>query len=296
MMLKILLTGKLGQVGWELQRALLPLGEVIAIDSNELDLANGDAIRQMMRSLRPNLVVNPAAYTAVDRAEIEPDLAYAINAAAPGIFAEEAAALGAGVIHFSTDYVFDGEKTTPYTEQDAPNPLNVYGQSKLAGEQAVTQAGGAGLVLRTSWVYSTRRDCFVTKVLAWARKHQVLRIVDDQMGSPTWSRALAETLALMLASGGSDPLGLLRQHAGVYHLGGAGAVSRFGWAESILENDPDPASRVAQQLLPAKSIDFPQSTALRPHNAALDCTHFAQTFGLSLPDWQTALKLALDTV
>ena len=187
--MKILLTGKNGQVGWELQRTLAPLGEVVAVDRQALDLANPDAIRALIREVKPALIVNPAAYTAVDKAESEPELAMAVNGIAPGIMAEEAKRLGAAMIHYSTDYVFDGTQTSPYTEKDRPNPGNVYGKTKLAGEQAIQAVGVPHLILRTSWVYGSRGRNFLLTILRLAQERDELKIVDDQIGAPTSSRA-----------------------------------------------------------------------------------------------------------
>ena len=196
---KILLTGKNGQVGWELERSLQPLGQVIAFDRSGLDLASPDSIRAVIREVKPELIVNPAAYTAVDKAESEPDLAMAVNGVAPGIIAEEAKRLGAALIHYSTDYVFDGTKAEPYTEDDVPKPINVYGKTKLAGEQAVQAIGVPHLIFRTSWVYGMRGKNFLLTILRMAKEKDELRIVDDQFGAPTWSRMIAETTAQVLA-------------------------------------------------------------------------------------------------
>jgi len=292
-MMRILLLGKYGQLGWELQRALLPLGDVLALDYPEIDLAKDDFIGTV-RSYRPQVIVNATAYTAVDRAESEAETATAINARAPGILAEEAARLSAALIHYSTDYVFDGAKGSDYIETDAPNPLGVYGRSKLGGELAIQQVGGAYLILRTSWVYSTRRDSFVTKVLQWARQQTVLRVVADQVGNPTWARLLAEASAQTLAKAGADAAAWLGERSGVYHLAGSGRASRLEWAEAILQLDPRKEEQRVKEIQPARSVDFP-TPAARPLHSALNCDKFARTFGLQLPDWREALKLALGT-
>jgi dTDP-4-dehydrorhamnose reductase len=231
---RILLLGKDGQVGWELARGATALGEIVALGSRELDLARGDDVRAAVRSAGPDLILNAAAYTAVDRAESDTGRAQAVNAEAPGILAEEAERLGAALVHFSTDFVFDGEKPEPYREDDAPRPLNAYGRTKLAGEEAIRAAGTPALVLRTSWVYSLRRESFVTKVLEWARTRRTLRVVEDQVGSPTWCRDLARDTVRILAPGRSDLRGFVAERSGLYHLAGAGAVSRFEWAAAIL--------------------------------------------------------------
>ncbi|MDY6873992.1 MAG: dTDP-4-dehydrorhamnose reductase, partial [Chloroflexota bacterium] len=203
---KILLLGNTGQVGWELHRSLLTLGELVALDYPEIDMADPDNIRKTVRAVKPGLIINATAYTDVDKAESEPELAMAINGTGPGILAEEAKRLDAALIHYSTDYVFDGAKGAPYTEEDEPNPINVYGETKLAGERTVQAVDGAYLIFRTSWVYSLRRPCFVTKVLKWAREQETLRIVDDQISSPTWARTLAEATAQVIAKGRGEPV------------------------------------------------------------------------------------------
>jgi dTDP-4-dehydrorhamnose reductase len=202
--MRILLLGKNGQLGWELHRTLQPLGKVFAVDYPEIDLTSPDSICKTVREYQPELIINAAAYTDVDRAESETEIAVAVNGRAPGLLAEQAQTICAGLIHFSTDYVFDGKKGSPYIETDTPNPINVYGRSKLEGEQSVSQVNGSYLILRTSWVYSLRRESFVTKVLRWSREKQTLRIVSDQIGSPTWARMLGEITAQMLAKAGGD--------------------------------------------------------------------------------------------
>jgi dTDP-4-dehydrorhamnose reductase len=285
---KILLLGKNGQLGRELRRTLEPLGSVMALGSKELNLEDFNATRRTIEELRPQMIVNASAYTAVDRAESEAEKAHAINAIIPGILAEEAFAQKAVLVHYSTDYVFDGKKGTLYKEEDAPEPLNVYGKSKLAGEQAIQRVGGAYLIFRTSWVYSLGRDSFVTKVLEWSRQQKIMRVVSDQVGSPTWSRALAEITGQVLSRGDRD----VRDHAGLYHLAGDGFVSRFDWTRMILELDPNRREQVVTETLPAPTSDFP-TAAQRPLFSALDCEKFAATFGLRLPDWQAALRLAM---
>ena len=291
--MRILLLGKNGQVGWELQHSLAPLGEVLTFGSQECNLTDANQIRETVREASSQLIVNAAAYNAVDQAESQNDIAIAVNAIAPGILAEEAIKMGAGLIHYSTDYVFDGEKGEPYTEQDLPNPINAYGESKLAGEQAIRQIGGSYLILRTSWVYSLRRDSFVTKVLQWARKHPVLRIVTDQVSSPTWARMLAKITAQVAAMSQGNIAAWLYERRGVFHLGGSGCVSRFELAKAILAHDPDNENHATQEVLPALSDDFP-TPARRPSYSALNCDSFADTFGLRLPDWEIALSMALE--
>lgn len=293
--LRILLIGNTGQLGWELERSLGPLGELQACDYPAIDLANVDLIRQLCRKCQPDLIVNAAAYTAVDQAEAESGKAHAINAIAPGILAEEALRLKAALIHFSTDYVFDGLKGTPYVENDPPNPISVYGRTKLAGEQEVEQIGGAYMILRTSWVYSLRRDSFVSKVLSWSRTQPELKLVTDQVSGPTWARMLAEVTSQLVRLDGDDVYDWFLDHHGLYHLAGSGYCSRFEWGQEILRLDPHKDEQVVKQLHPALTVDFP-TPARRPLFSALNCDLFTHTFHLQLPHWKFALKLAMDAV
>ena len=291
--MRIVLFGKNGQVGWELQRILPSLGEVVALDYDELDLANLKALETRLGELKPDLIVNASAYTAVDRAESERDAAMKVNGQAPGVMAEAARRSGAMLVHYSTDYVFDGFKGTPYVETDLPNPLNIYGESKLAGEKAIQQVMESYLILRTSWVYSTRlQSGFVQKVLAWARQNETLRIVDDQIGCPTWARMLAEVTGLLIARGGEQVNEYFVSHAGIYHVAGRGGVSRFEWAKAILTHDPHREEQHVKHLEPAQSLDFP-TPAIRPANTVLDCTHFESAFSLRIPAWDESLQLAM---
>ena len=290
--MNILLIGNNGQVGWELNRSLLTLGEITAIDYPEIDLANPDNTRQWVRDVQPNVIINAAAYTDVDKAETEPELAYAVNGTAPGILAEEAQKLGAALVHYSTDYVFDGMKNSPYLESDTPNPLSIYGKSKLAGEQAVQAVGGAYLILRTSWVYSTRRKCFLTQVLHWSRTQKEMRLVTDQTASPTWCRTLAEATTQILAKGHGDVAGWIEERAGLYHLAGLGAASRYEWAQAILTLDPRKEEQIVESVLPAHTSEFP-TQAQRPVYSALDCGRIQSVFPLYLSGWNTTLVLAL---
>jgi len=293
--MRIVLFGKNGQLGWELQRVLPSLGEVVALDYEEVDLADLKALETRLAELKPDLIVNASAYTAVDRAESERELAMKINGQAPGVMAEAARRRGAMLVHYSTDYVFDGTKGSPYLETDATHPINVYGESKLAGEEAIRQAADSYLLLRTSWVYSLRlHSGFVKKVLAWARQNEVLRIVEDQVGCPTWARMLAETTGLLLAQGISQPAEYFKSLSGVYHLAGKGGVSRLAWAQAILAHDPARAEQRAKTLEPALSSEFP-TPAARPAYSVLNCDHFEATFGLRTPNWEESLELAMET-
>jgi dTDP-4-dehydrorhamnose reductase len=292
--MKILLFGKYGQLGWELHRSLQCLGEVVAYDYPEVDFTKPSSLKPLLAHIRPEVVINAAAYTDVDKAESETEKARLINAEAPGLLAEACRALSAAFIHYSTDYVFDGRKGSPYTEADKPNPLNVYGQTKLDGEEAVKQAGGTYLIFRTAWIYSMRRDCFVTKVLRWAHIQTEMRIVEDQMSNPTWARSLADCTGQLLARAGSQPLPYISERAGLYHIAGSGIASRLQWAKAILENDPHPTQRTCKRILPARSKEFP-SYVLRPCFSALDCDNFIRDFSLHLADWYPALCLAMET-
>jgi dTDP-4-dehydrorhamnose reductase len=291
--MKILLTGRDGQLGFELVRALAPLGEVLAVGRADCDLADAGALRALVRSLAPDVIVNPAAWTAVDGAESEPDLAFAVNAAAPGILGEEAARLGSLVVHYSTDYVFDGAKQAPYTEADTPAPHSVYGSSKLAGERALAQACARQLILRTSWVLGVHGGNFAKTMLRLAAEREVLSVVDDQVGAPTSAALLADLTAH-----------LVRQYArtdqdafpyGTYHVAAAGETSWYEYARFVLD-----AARAAGRPLragldgvrPVSTAAFP-SVARRPANSRLDTRLFRDTFGLRLPPWQEGVREVL---
>jgi len=278
-MKKILQIGTKGQLGWELLRTCAPLGEVVALDYPGVDLSNSTGLRELVRNVKPDIIINAAAYTNVDKAESEPELARAINATGPGVLAEEAKKIHAVLVHYSTDYVFDGTKGSPYVETDQPNPLNVYGQTKLEGEQAIAASGCVNLVLRTSWVYSMRQGGFVTKVLQWAREQEVMRVVDDQISSPTSARMLAEITSLILAQGRNDVYGYLSEKGGLYHCAGGGSCSRYEWAEKILELDPQKEEQVVRQLERASSNEF-SVPADRPMISVLNNAKLEKMFGL----------------
>jgi dTDP-4-dehydrorhamnose reductase len=292
--MRILVAGRDGQVGWELQRALQPLGEVVAIDRDNCDLTQPAQLRQAVRAARPELIVNAAAFTAVDRAEDEPALARALNAEAPALLAEEARRLGAALVHYSTDYVFDGRKPQPYVEDDATGPLSVYGRTKLEGEQAVAAAGVPHLVLRTSWVYAARGHNFVRTMLRLARSRDELRVVDDQVGAPTWARTLAEaTLAIVARCGGGREriAEAFAARGGLYHLTARGETSWHGFAAEIFALAADPQRRLrALRAIPTSAYPTP---AARPANSRLCCDRIEQAWSLRLPDWREALRLCL---
>ncbi len=324
--LRILIPGREGQVGWELTRCMASLGEVTATSRAELDLASDSSIRNAVRDARPNLIVNAAAYTAVDKAESEPELAQRINADAVETLAAEAKAVGAAMIHYSTDYVFDGAKATAYVEEDTPNPLSVYGETKLAGEQALASAGIPYLVLRTSWVYGARGKNFLRTILKLATEKPELRIVDDQRGAPTWSRDIAaatrDIAKRWLTGSGAE--GLIAR-SGTYHLTAAGDTTWCGFAaeallmyedrsgtrgqrkagpstpfaaanfgrddKSIVDMEPTKNSNFAR-LVPIPSSEYP-TPAARPKNSRLDCSKLAQSFQCKLPDWKMSLAAVI---
>jgi dTDP-4-dehydrorhamnose reductase len=290
---KILITGANGQVGWALQRALASLGEVVALDQSELDLAQPDALRAQVRAIAPDAIVNAAAYTAVDRAESEPELARTVNAIAPGVLAEEAQRLDAVLVHYSTDYVFDGTKPGPYVESDPTNPLNVYGRTKLEGERAIGASGCRHLTLRTSWVYGTRGNNFLLTMLRLANeRRQSLRIVDDQIGAPTWCQEIATATAALLAR----PELAGRGADGLYHLTASGATSWFGFAQAIFAS-PEMARLglmpPALEAIPSSAYPTP---ARRPANSRLDCGRLAERAGIRLATWDEALKRCLGEI
>lgn len=279
--MKILLAGCAGQLGRELKRSLACLGEVIACDRRQLDLAQADSLRAMVRAMGPTVIVNAAAYTAVDKAEAEPAAADAINALAPGILAEEAKRTGALLIHYSTDYVFDGTKATAYTEDDTPAPLSAYGRSKLAGEQAIVAAGARHLIFRTSWVFGLHGANFMKTMLRLGKERDELRVVGDQVGAPTWTRHLADVAALTLARKEIPD--------GLYHLAAAGETSWHGYAEAIFaEAQRSGLMEKSPVVHRIASADYPLP-APRPANSRLDCTKFRRDFNLALPDWRTGL-------
>lgn len=297
--LRILLTGATGQVGWELQKSLSSLGEVIAYDRTGLDLSDSQAIREKVLQLKPDLIVNAAAYTAVDRAETEPELAIAINQTAPQILAESAAVIGASLIHYSTDYVFDGKLDRPYREDDLTNPLGIYGKTKLAGEQAIAKVGIPYLIFRTSWVYGNRGKNFMLTMLRLAREKPELRVVADQIGAPTWSQLIAETTSEVIEKISERSeiesctfAEALSQVQDVYHLTNSGFTSWHGFAQAIFAADPQAEEQVLERLIAIATSEYP-TPAQRPANSRLDLTKISQTFDLTLPTWEDGLKQAI---
>jgi dTDP-4-dehydrorhamnose reductase len=291
---RLLITGANGQVGWELIRSLMPLGEVVGLDRSQCDLSRPERLPALVRSVKPDLIVNAAAYTAVDKAEDEEQLATTVNGTAVGVLAEEARVAGALLVHYSTDYVFDGTKETPYQEEDPPRPINAYGRSKLAGEVAIRQAASAYIILRTSWVYAARGHNFVRTVLRLARERDELRMIADQVGAPTWARNIADATAHAIRQAVVEQAGTFFT-SGLFHLTASGAASWHGFAAAILEAAKDNALLPAQQLPrlhPISTEDYPLPAA-RPRNSSLAGDRLSKRFGIVLPDWKEGLALCL---
>ncbi|MFZ3126496.1 MAG: dTDP-4-dehydrorhamnose reductase [Rhodoferax sp.] len=299
--MKILLLGRDGQVGWELQRSLAPLGELIALGRDAAanpsglcgDLTQLDALAQTVRSVRPDVIVNAAAHTAVDKAESEPDLARALNTLAPGVLADEAQALGAWLVHYSTDYVFDGSGDQPWKEDDTTGPLSVYGSTKLEGEQAAQQRCQRHLIFRTSWVYAARGGNFAKTMLRLAQTRETLQVIDDQWGAPTGAELLADVTAHVIRQTMQAP-----SAAGIYHLAASGCTSWYEYAKYViaLMDRAHPAiKRVATEIKPVPASAFP-TPARRPNNSRLDASKLQTTFGLVLPAWQTGVTRMLNEI
>ncbi len=296
---RILITGATGQVGGALLHTLAPLGDVIAPGRADLDLADANSVRRAMRELRPRWVVNAGAYTAVDKAESEPELARAINAIAPRAIGQEAATIGAAVVHFSTDYVFDGSRTVPYVETDSTAPLNIYGRTKLDGELALAQSGAAHLIFRTSWVYGATGKNFLRSILRMARERSVLRIVADQHGAPTWSEELARMAAHVIGQVETGSRGCALDAAvaplcGVYHAAGAGETTWFGFAQAIVEEarklDPEATLAKVEAITTA---EYP-TPARRPANSRLNCAKLQRAFGWRMSEWSASVARVIE--
>ncbi|MBM4208632.1 MAG: dTDP-4-dehydrorhamnose reductase [Gammaproteobacteria bacterium] len=291
--MKILLIGSTGQVGWELLRTLMPLGDVIAVNRNQADLSDLNSIKALIRQQKPDVIVNPAAYTSVDKAETGQAQAFLINAEAPGVLAEEALKCGALLLHYSTDYVFNGSKDAPYVESDAADPINVYGQSKLAGEKAIQDINGDYVILRTSWVYASRGNNFLKTILRLAAEREELKIVADQIGAPTWARLIAEVTAHVV----KQSLKERREDAfssGLYHLTSSGAASWYDFAQKIVDfiKQNELMALKNKIIKPIPTTDYPLP-AKRPANSRLSCARLEQQFGLTLVSWDNALKLCM---
>lgn len=287
---RILLFGRVGQVGWELRRTLAPLGQLVVVDYPEVDFTRPQSVRTWIRDTAPDIIVNAAAYTAVDKAETDTALAMQINAEAPGVMAEEAKRLGALLVHYSTDYVFDGSKPTPYVETDAPGPLGAYGRTKLAGDLAIQQVDCNHLIFRLCWVYGSRGGNFMLTMQRLAREREKLRVVADQIGCPTSSRLIAETTALALARGGSREAAARLK--GVYHLCSTGQTSWHGFASAIIDLMPAEEKK-CREVEPIASSEYPTPTK-RPAFSVMSCAKLEQVFGLRLPDWHEGLKLVTE--
>ena len=283
---RILITGSDGQLGWELARTFADVGEVHALGRAQLDLADTNAIRARCREIKPTLILNAAAYTAVDKAESEPEIAMQLNGIAPAVMAEEANRLSIPMIHYSTDYVFDGNATRPYREDDPTSPQSVYGETKLVGEIAVTGIAREYLVLRTSWLYSNRRQNFLLTMLRLARERDELRVVADQIGSPTWVRSVASMTAAAIAT--ETDTASLRAPTGVYHVAATGQTSWHGFAEAILEGTPE-STRRAKNVVPIATLDYP-TPAKRPPYSVLDATKIARALAQEIPSWRSQLR------
>jgi len=284
--MRILVLGRSGQVGTALTQSLQGLGELIALDRAQLELTNPDAIRTTLREIQPQIVINAAAYTAVDAAESDQAMAFQINAVAPRVMAEESERLGAALIHYSTDYVFDGGKQGAWVEDDATAPLSVYGHSKLAGEQAITDVGGTHLILRTSWVYGLQGKNFLLTMLKLAESRDSLAIVDDQIGAPTWALTIADATSAIIRDAGEPAQ--LAALSGIYHLCAGGHTSWFGFAQAIFSHA---SVQRKPQLRPITTAEYP-TPAQRPHNSILNTDKFRRSFG-DLPTWDDALQTCL---
>jgi dTDP-4-dehydrorhamnose reductase len=295
--MRLLVTGATGQVGWELARSLMPLGEVIAADRTRCDLSRPETIGPLIHDVRPDVIVNAAAYTAVDRAEQEESLATTINGTSVGVLAQAAGKAGALLIHYSTDYVFDGKKPAPYVEDDAPNPINAYGRSKLAGEVAIRETACDYIILRTSWVYAARGHNFVRTILRLARERDELNIVADQFGAPTSARTIADATTLFVRHTQQERVAATFA-SGIFHLTAAGATSWHGFAEAIVQSAARHGLLDSSRLprinpIPASAYPLP---AARPANSRLDCQLLRNWSGVALPDWQQALERVLQDI
>lgn len=292
---RILIVGNAGQLGRELESIFAGIGPIVAVDRESVDLADADDTRALVRRAEPDLILNAAAYTAVDRAESEPELAHAINAQAPGVLAEEARERNALIVHYSTDYVFDGSKVGPWVETDSPNPLNVYGASKLAGEQAVEKIGGKFLIFRTSWVYGPHGNNFLLTMLRLGRERDRLSIVDDQVGAPTTSIELARATHAIATGILAGSFGAPPDWCGLYHMTSAGSVSWFGFAQAIFARAAELLGAKVPELAPIPTNAYP-TPAARPRNSILSNARLGERFGMQLSQWQTALEETLQVI
>jgi dTDP-4-dehydrorhamnose reductase len=291
---RVLVFGRTGQLGWELRHKLACLGPIATVGSPEVDFAKPETIRDAVRAASPAAIVNAAAYTAVDKAESEPELAMAINGTAPGVLAEEAKRLGSLLVHYSTDYVYDGTKQGPWVETDAPNPLNVYGKTKLAGDEAIAAVGCDHLIFRTSWVYGARGNNFLLTMLRLSKERAELRVVDDQTGAPTSSECIAQATADVLAQVLGPAGGGLQGRSGIYNMACSGATTWFGFAKALIERSVSLGAGTPK-LIPIPTSEFPRP-ATRPANSRLSGLRLEEAFGVRMPDWEEALVLVLETL
>lgn len=295
--MKILLIGEKGQLAWELARTLMPIGNVVPVDYPIFDINNKEQILETVHSVIPDLVINASAYTDVDRAETEKEKAMAINADGPGWLAEICQSKKIPVIHYSTDFVFDGMKKSPYVETDIPNPINYYGRSKLKGEEAILNATESALIFRLAWLYSSRGNNFMKKFLEWAEKYEIIKVVDDQVGNPTWARFVAEATASILAESFSSDLSLynwMKERKGIYHLTSSGYANRYEWSCKIWESAPNRENLKIKRIERAKTVDFP-TPAVRPAYSALDCALIKRVFSINIPSWEEQLQKCINS-
>jgi dTDP-4-dehydrorhamnose reductase len=291
-MLRILLTGSTGQVGWELTRTLMPLGRVVTPGENQFNLARPESLGAFVNTMRPDVIINAAAYTAVDKAEQEPNLAFAVNAAAPSELAKAARRHNALLVHYSTDYVFDGKKAGAYSEENAPYPINVYGRSKLAGDEAVRASGADYLIFRTSWVFAARGKNFLTTILRLAGEREELRIVADQFGAPTWARLVADVTVLALQQDLARRKSS-RFDSGTFNLTAAGETSWHGFASAIIKAARERGATLkCRKVVPITSAEYPLP-ATRPANSRLSGAKLAERYGLEMPGWDCCMHLCL---
>lgn len=291
--MRILLLGKNGQLGYEAHRSLIYSGEVIALDYPDVDFSKPEDVIKVVDEQKPELIYNAVAYTDVDRAESDYKKVMKVNCDTPGEIAAFCKSKNIKLIHISTDYIFDGKKNALYFENDVPNPINIYGKSKLEGEKAIIDSGCDFLIFRTSWVYSLRTGGFVNKVIDWAKEYEELKIVSDQIGNPTWARTLAFFSTFFIGGNSQILIDTIKNYKGVYHLAGGGFASRYQWARSIIDNLQNDSKLKVRQVIPAKTQDFP-SPAQRPLFSALDCSKFEKTFEIKIPMWDLLLRLAMN--
>jgi len=290
--MRILLFGKLGQIGWELHSLLPQLGNLFSYSKDQMNISNFKQLQTTILEIKPDLIINAAAYTDVDQAELNPSHAMRINAEAPGVMAETARSINAAFIHFSSDYVFDGNKNRPYLENDQPNPINIYGRSKLSGEMNVMASGAIHLILRTSWVYSLRGNYFLNKIIAQVQTGDKMRVATDQISCPTWSKDLAKMVYIIMSNTNQDLKEYMKATTGIYHVSGSGFTSRYEWSKKIISTLSPRYEIRTREIEPISTADL-NLPALRPLFTALECIKLKNTFGIELPNWKSSLKLAL---